>query len=85
MNEVVIVSAVRTAVGKAPRGTLPYYAAGRSGGDGDQGRARPGSAAGQGGDRRRDHRLRDAGGRAGDECGEDCEPARGPADHGPRR
>ena len=76
MNDAVIVSAVRTAVGKAPNGTLRgtrpdelaavviAEALARA----------PGLDAGR--DRRRDPRLRDAGGRAGPERRAHREPAR---------
>ena len=65
MQDAVIVSAVRTAVGKAPNGTLrgtrPDELAATV--IAEALRARAGHRPG--GDRRRDPRLRDAGGRAG--------------------
>ena len=76
MQEAVIVSAVRTPVGKAPNGALRDRAARRAGGDCRSRRRCARAGARSGGDRRRDPRLRDAGGRAGAERRAHRQPAR---------
>ena len=85
MNDAVIVSAVRTAVGKAPNGTLrgtrPDELAATA--IAEALRRAPRHRAGR--NRRRDSGLRDAGGRAGPERRADCEPARGHSGVGVRR
>ena len=79
MREAVIVSAVRTAVGKAPKGTLratrPDDLARRR----HPGRAGARAQPRQQGSGGRDHRLRHAGRRAGHERGAHRLPARRPA------
>jgi acetyl-CoA acyltransferase len=60
MKEAVIVSAVRTAVGKAPKGTLEKYAAGRDGRAVIKEALARVPGLGSIRDRRRDHGLRDA-------------------------
>ena len=79
MRDAVIVSAVRTPVGKAPNGALrttrPDDLAAHRAPRGA--RARAGRRSRR--DRRRRHRLRDAGGRTGPERRAHRQPARGPA------
>ena len=62
MRDAVIVSAVRTAVGKAPKGTLRATRPDDLAAVAIQGALDAGARAGQEGSRGRDHRLRHAGG-----------------------
>ena len=86
MKDAVIVSAVRTAVGKAPEGHAQRDAARRHG-VGRHSPKRSARAPGlvRGRCRRRDPRVRDAGRRAGPECRAHRQPARRRADRAPRR
>ena len=83
MREAVIVSAVRTAVGKAPKGTLRATRPDDLGAVAIQGALERVPEPGQAGNRGRDHRLRHAGGGAGHERGADRVAARRAADRSP--
>ena len=85
MQDAVIVSAVRTAVGKAPKGTLSVMRPDELGAVAIKGALDRVPAARSGVDRRRDPRLRDARGRAGHERRAHREPARRHSGRGVRR
>ena len=79
MRDAVIVSAVRTAVGKAPKGMLRATRPDDLGATAIQGALERVPELDKARGRRRHHRLRDAGGGAGNERGPDLRAARGHA------